>query len=130
MDNADTGATQTSGYTPAEAAHMIEQYLEGMLSLEGFEDWLSHYPYSPTGPQPDDVEDEINRAVLAVRGYRQGTRDAEALRKELMDVRSHLSGYGYMRQQPSTRNAGAQGVRGSGGATRDRKGRPIDRSFP
>jgi hypothetical protein len=119
MDNADTGATETSGYTPAEAAHMIEQYLEGTLSLEGFEDWLSHYPYAPSGPQPDAVEDEINRAVLAVRGFRQGSRDRQSLHAELRDVRGRLSGYGFMGGQEHTT-----------GRTRDRKGRPIDRAFP
>src|SRR5687767_7862163 len=86
-------ATQVPGYSPAEAAHALQLCLEGGLSLEGFEDWLKGYPYAPNGPLPDDIEDELNRAVLAVSGYRSGTRDAEALRKELMDVRSHLSGY-------------------------------------
>jgi hypothetical protein len=119
MDNADTGATQTRGYSASEAAHMLQLYLDGLLGLEGFEDWLSGYPYSPTGPQSDDVEDEINRAVLAVRGFRSGSRDAEALRQELMDVRSHLSGYGFMAgETPVTR------------AKRDPTGKPIDRSFP
>ncbi len=119
MDNADTGATETRGYTPAEAAHMIEEYLEGRLSLEGFEDWLSHYPYSPTGPLPDDAENQINRAVLAARGYRDGSRDLPALHRELRDVRSRLSGYGFMGGQEHTT-----------GRTRDAKGRPIDRAFP
>jgi len=102
MENADQGAAQVSGYSAAEAAHTIQIYLEDGLSLEGFEDWLKGYPYSPNGPLPDDVEDELNRAVLAVRGYRTGSRDAEALRKELMDVRGHLSGYAYARAQPRT----------------------------
>ena len=108
MDNADTGATEARGYTPAEAAHMIEEFLEDRLSLEGLEDWLKHYPYSPTGPLPDDVEDKINRAGLAVRGFREGTRDRQALHRELRDVRSRLSGYGFMgtTEQRRSRSAG------------------------
>ena len=120
MENADTGATQLPGYTPAEAAHTLQLYLEGGLSLSGLEDWLNGYPYAPNGPLPDDIEDEFNRAVLAVRGYRTGTRDAEALRKELMDVRSHLSGYAFSEGQAQTPS----------GSRRDPTGRPIDRSFP
>ncbi|HEU5314588.1 MAG TPA: hypothetical protein VFX49_00635 [Chloroflexota bacterium] len=119
MDNADQGAVETRGYSPAEAAHMIELYLEGDLSLEGLEDWLRQYPYAPNGPQPNDVEDEINRAVLAVRGYRSGSRDDEALRRELRDVRSHLSGYGFMAGQTAV-----------SGETRDPTGKPNDRAFP
>jgi hypothetical protein len=102
----EVGALQTSGYSPADAAHMVEQYLEGPLNLDGLEDWLDHYPYSPTGPQPNDVEDEINRAVLAVRGYRSGSRDLNALHQELRDVRSHLTGYAYSAGQPARQNAG------------------------
>ena len=120
MENADSGATQVPNYSPAEAAHTLQLYLEGALSLEGLEDWLKGYPYAPNGPLPHDVEDELNRAVLAVRGYRTGTRDAEALRKELMDVRSHLSGYAFSARQPAPSKSGR----------RDPTGRPIDRTFP
>ena len=119
MDNADTGATQVPSYSPAESAHTLQLYLDGALTLEGLEDWLNGYPYSPNGPLPDDVEKEINRIVLAVRGFRTGSRSADALRQELMDVRSRLSGYGFMSGQvPGT------------GARRDPTGRPIDRTFP
>lgn len=120
MDNADQGATQTPGYTPQEAAHTLQLYLEGGLSLAGLEDWLNGYPYAPNGPQPDDVEDEINRAVLAVRGHRTGSRSADALRQELMDIRSHLSGYAFTEGQSASPS----------GSRRDPTGRPIDRSFP
>ena len=124
MESADQGATQVPSYSPAEAAHTLQLYLEGALSLDGLEDWLNGYPYSPNGPLPNDVEDEINRAVLAVRGFRTGSRDAEALRQELMDVRSHLSGYAFSAGQPAT------GTKGGTGGRRDPTGRPIDRTFP
>lgn len=120
MENADTGATQVPGYSPQEAAHTLQLYLEGALSLEGLEDWLKGYPYAPNGPLANDVEDELNRAVLAVRGFRTGSRDAAALRKELMDVRSHLTGYAFSEGQSATPT----------GSRRDPTGRPIDRSFP
>ena len=120
MENADTGATQVSGYSPADAAHTLQLFLDGALSLEGLEDWLKGYPYAPDGPLPNDVEDELNRAVLAVRGYRTGSRDADALRKELMDVRSHLSGYAFSARPAQTPRGGR----------RDPTGRPIDRLSP
>ena len=120
MSNADQGATQVPGYSPAEAAHTLQLYLEGALTLDGLEDWLDGYPYSPNGPLPDDIEDEVNRAVLAVRGFRSGSRDAEALKQELMDVRSHLSGYAFTAGQPATPMGGR----------RDPTGRPIDRALP
>ena len=120
METADQGATQVPNYSPAESAHTLQLYLEGGLSLAGLEDWLNGYPYAPNGPLPNDVEDEINRIVLAVRGYRTGSRDADALRKELMDIRSHLSGYAFSEGQAQTPS----------GSRRDPTGRPIDRSFP
>ena len=120
MDNADSGAVQVPGYSPQESAHTLQLYLEGALTLEGLEDWLNGYPYARNGPLPDDVEDEINRALLAVRGYRTGSRTADALRKELMDVRSHLSGYAFSEGQAATPT----------GSRRDPTGRPIDRSLP
>ena len=120
MDNSDQGATQLPGYSPAEAAHALQLYLEGGLTLEGLEDWLKGYPYAPNGPLPNDVEDELNRAVLAVRGFRTGSRDAEALRQELMDVRSHLSGYAFSAGQAPTARGGR----------RDPTGRPIDGTLP
>lgn len=117
-DTADDGASQTPAYTAAEAAHAIQEFLDGALSLQGFTEWLNGYPYSPDGPAPQEVEDEINRATLAVRRF-HATRDGEALRQELMDIRSRLSGLAYSAGQEI--------------GTGDRvspSGRPIDRSFP
>lgn len=119
MDNADTGATSVGGYTASEAAHTIQLYLEGQIGFQALEDWLRGYPYGKNGPQPDEVEDEINRATLAVRGFQSGSRDAEALKRELMEVRSSLSGFAF-----------SSGQAHNSGRTRDPAGRPIDRSFP
>jgi hypothetical protein len=117
-DSADFGAAQTGGYSPAEAAHAVEQYLEGRLPLGGLEDWLRGYPYAPNGPQPDDVEDLINRATLAVRAHREGRYDVDTLRRELRDLRGRLSGIAFSEGQlPS-------------GSRVDPTGKPIDRSFP
>jgi hypothetical protein len=117
-DNADSGAAHVGGYSPAEASHAVELYLEGKLHLEGLEDWLRRYPYAPNGPQPDDVEDQINRITLAVRAFRDGQRDSRALHQELMDIRSRLNGLAFSEGQlPS-------------GSRVDPTGKPIDRAFP
>jgi hypothetical protein len=118
-DNADAGYVTVGGYSAAEAASAIQLFLEGGISLQGFTEWLDGYPFTPNTSEPDRVEDQINRATLAVRGYQRGTRDEEALRQELMDVRGRLSGLGFSAgQQTHT------------GATRDPSGRSVDRSFP
>lgn len=119
MDNADSGAATVAGYSAAEAAQTIQDFLEGALSLEALVDWLDGYPYGANGPQPDEVEDEINQATLAVRGLQRGSRDAEALRRELMEIRSRLSGFAF-----------SSGQSPRSGSTLDPTGRPIDRSFP
>ena len=118
-DAADAGAASLPGYTAAEAAHAIQLYLDGGLSTEGFMDWLNGYPYGQNGPQPADVEDEINNATLAMRGFQNGTRDGEALRQELADIRSRLAGHAF-----------SAGQEVHTGDVRSPSGRPIDRSFP
>jgi len=118
-DSVDDGAGSVPGYTAAEAAHAIQLFLDGGLSLEGFSEWLNGYPYGKVGPQPDEVEDQINRATLAVRGAQRGSRDSDDLRRELSDIRSRLSGFGY-----------SSGQEVGTGQTTTPSGRPVDRSFP
>lgn len=119
IDHADAGAAEIRGYTPAEAAQMFQEFLEGRLSLQGFAEWLDRYPYAPDGPAPARVEDEINRATLAIRALQQGTRDEETVRRELMSARSRLSGHAFQSGQ----------LHPSGSRT-DPTGKPVDRSFP
>jgi hypothetical protein len=95
-DNADAGASAIGGYTADEAARVIQDYLEGRLSTDGLWDWLQGYPYDPNGPATREVENQINRATLAVRAFQQGTRPWEDARGELMDVRQRLSGLAHI----------------------------------
>jgi hypothetical protein len=117
-EGADAGYASVGGYTAAEAATTIQLFLEGGISRQGFIEWLNGYPFTPNSGE-DPVEDQINRATLAMRGYERGTRDDETLRQELMDIRGRLSGLGF---------SAGQGTHS--GALRDPAGRPIDRSFP
>ena len=92
METADSGAAEARGYSAADASHVFEEFLEERLSLESFTEWLQRYPYAPHGPSSTAVEDEINRATLAVRALERGTRDWEEVRRELLDARSRLTG--------------------------------------
>ncbi len=92
MDNADGGAAPVQGYSAAEAAHVFEEFLEQRLSLEGFKAWLGAYPYAPDGPAPQEVEDEINAATLAIRAFEGGTRPWNEVHRQLIDGRRRLTG--------------------------------------
>jgi hypothetical protein len=99
-EGADAGAAEVGGYSAAAAAHTFQEFLEGRLSRQGFEDWLRGYPYGPgDGPFPG-VEDEINRATLALRNLADGDRTWEQVHRELLDARSRLSGLAYSRRPP------------------------------
>jgi hypothetical protein len=91
-DNADDGAAEVGGYSAAEAAHTFEEYLEGRLSLQGFQRWLEDYPSSARGPSDHAVEDEIDRALLAVRALQRRSRSRREVRRELRLARGRLSG--------------------------------------
>ena len=92
METADSGAAEARGYSAADASHVLEEFLEERLSLESFKEWLQRYPYAPSGPAGNEVEDEINRATLSVRALERGTRSWDDVRRELMDARSRLTG--------------------------------------
>ena len=82
-----------SGYSAAEAAHMFEEFLEWRLSHDAFWAWLMSYPAHPPAGSPDpEVEDEIDRAILALRAFQHGARTWDEVHRELLDSRSRLSG--------------------------------------
>ena len=99
---ADPGAAEVGGYSAAAAAHTFQEFLEGRLSREGFEEWLRGYPYGPGDEPSPGVEDEINRATLALRNLADGNRSWEQVHRELLDARSRLSGLAYSRRPPRT----------------------------
>jgi hypothetical protein len=82
-----------AGHTAAEAAHLFEEFLEGRLGHDAFWAWLMSYPPHRPGSTPDlAVEDELDRALLALLAFQHGTRDWPAVAAELRDARSRLSG--------------------------------------
>ncbi|MBI3970882.1 MAG: hypothetical protein HY332_06295 [Chloroflexi bacterium] len=93
-ENTDTGAGRIAGYSAAEASHVFEEFLEERLSYEAFWQWLQGYPYTPEGAPGDDpdIEDEINRAILALRAFQAGARSWPEVHRELMDSRQRLTG--------------------------------------
>jgi hypothetical protein len=81
------------GYSAAEAAHEFEEFLELRLSLEAFWAWLQGYPApGPAGSPDPAVEDEIDRATLALLALQHGTRSWPEVERELMRARGHLTG--------------------------------------
>ena len=99
MDSVDDGAAEIGGYSAAEAAHTFEEFLEERLSREAFMAWLLQYPYSPGQDPYPEVEEEINRATLALRNLADGDRTWPQVRGELMDARGRLSGLAYSAKQ-------------------------------
>ncbi|MGH2354470.1 MAG: hypothetical protein ACRDJN_22920 [Chloroflexota bacterium] len=80
------------GYGAAEAAHMFEEFLEERLSQQALWQWLQAYPYTPGGSADPEVEDEINRGLLAILALEDGARSWPDVHHELRDVRSRLTG--------------------------------------
>ena len=91
VDTADAGAARVSRYTPAEAAHMFEEFLEYRLGHDAFWEWLLHFPSGNT-PRDPAVEDQIDQAILALQAFHEGHRSWNEVRRELMDCRSRLTG--------------------------------------
>ena len=86
-------AAPPPGYTAAEAAHQLEEFLEQRLGHDEFWTWLMSYPPHRPGSTPDlRVEDVLDRAILALLGLQHGTRDWPAVAAELRDARARLSG--------------------------------------
>ena len=82
-----------SGYSAAEVAHMFEEFLEYRLSHDAFWEWLMSYPSHTGAGSPDpEVEDQIDRAILALLAFQHGTRTWPEVHRELLDARSRLSG--------------------------------------
>lgn len=83
----------TSGYTAAAAAHLFEEFLELRLGHDAFWAWLMSYPPHRPGSALDlAVEDELDRAILALLAFQHGTRNWPAVAAELRDARSRLTG--------------------------------------
>jgi hypothetical protein len=81
------------GYTAAEAAHQFEEFLELRLGHHEFWAWLMRYPPHRPGRAPDlRVEDELDRAILALRAFQHGTRAWPTVAAELRDARARLTG--------------------------------------
>ena len=81
------------GYTAAAAAHQVEEFLEVRLGPNEFWAWLMSYPPHRPGSAPDlAVEDELDRAILALLGLQHGTRDWLAVAAELRGARARLTG--------------------------------------
>jgi hypothetical protein len=92
-ENADGGAAEVRGYSATDASHMFEEFLEQRLSLQAFTDWLEALPAERPGAMHDDeIEDEINAAILALRAYHHGERSWNRVLIELRDGRSRLTG--------------------------------------
>ena len=91
VDTADSGAARASRYTPAAAAHTFEEFLEYRLGHDAFWEWLMHFP-SGTAARDPAVEDEIDRAILAMQAFHEGLRSWNEVHRELMDCRSRLTG--------------------------------------
>jgi hypothetical protein len=91
VDTADSGAARAAGYSPAEAAHMFEEFLEYRLGHDVFWEWLMRFP-SGNRPRDPAVEDEIDRAILALQAFHEGHRSWNETHRELMDCRSRLTG--------------------------------------
>ena len=86
-------AARLAGYSAAEAAHMFEEFLEMRLSHDAFWEWLMSYPpHGPDGSADAAVEDEIDRAILALLAFQHGTRPWAHVNHELMDARARLTG--------------------------------------
>jgi hypothetical protein len=83
------GATR---YDPATAAHVVEEALECRRSLDDLWSWLRRFPYYPGGAPDPEVEDALNRALLALSAFRRGERSWAEAHAELLDVRARLSG--------------------------------------
>jgi hypothetical protein len=92
MDSADDGYAQPGGYTAAGAAHTFEQFLEGHLSPRGFALWLEGYRPGADDRRDPEVEDEINRALLALRAMEHGTRTRQDVHGEIRNARARLTG--------------------------------------
>jgi hypothetical protein len=92
MESADDGYAQPGGYTAAGAAHTFEQFLEGHLSPRGLTLWLEGYRPGADGPRDAAVEDEINRALLALRALEHGTRTRHDVQAEIRGGRGRLTG--------------------------------------
>ncbi len=90
-DRADAGATRGGRYTPAQAAHMFEEFLEYRVGHDEFWEWLLHFPSGST-PRDSAVEDVIDRAILSLQAFHDGRRSWNEVHGELMDCRSRLSG--------------------------------------
>ncbi len=79
------------GYSAADASHMFEDFLEYRIGHDAFWEWLMSYPADPK--QRDlAVEDEIDRAILALRAFQEGKRTWDEVHAELADARSRLTG--------------------------------------
>ena len=86
-------AAAPPGYTAAVAAHQLEEFLEQRLGHDEFWAWLMRYPPHRPGGTPDlGVEDELDRAILALRALQHGTRDWPAVAAALRDARARLTG--------------------------------------
>jgi hypothetical protein len=86
------GAT-APGYTAAEAAHQFEAFLERRLGPNEFWAWLMSYPPRRPGGTPDPgVEDELDRAIVALRALQRGPRDWPAVAAGLRGARARLTG--------------------------------------
>ncbi len=87
------GVWRFPGYTPAEAAHMFEDFLELNLPYDTFWEWLMSYPPHGSRPPADAlVENEIDLAILALSAFAHGTRSWDEAHRELLDARSRLTG--------------------------------------
>jgi hypothetical protein len=91
LERGTHGPAGAHGYSAAEAAHTFEAFLEHRLGQQAFWEWLRAFPPHPQGIDPL-VEDEIDRALLALRAYHDGQRSWGAVHRELMDARGRLSG--------------------------------------
>jgi len=91
VEAANADAARARRYTPAAAAHMFEEFLEYRLGHDEFWAWLMHFP-SGSATRDQAVEDEINRATLALQAFHEGHRSWDEVHRELMDCRSRLTG--------------------------------------
>lgn len=92
MENADGAAAPVIGYAAGQASHMFEEFLEYRLGHDTFWEWLMHYPSSGAPGADPAVEDEVDRAILALYAFHEGHRTWGDVHRELMDCRSRLTG--------------------------------------
>ncbi len=85
------GLARVLGYSPAEAAHMFEEFLEYRLGHDEFWEWLMSFP-SGDAPRDREVENEIDLAILALRAFQEGTRSWDEVHRELLAARGRLTG--------------------------------------